>query len=45
MPVPEKGMPVGPRFWLPDQGIQMARWGLPTSTKAQEKVSAVEELV
>ena len=35
-------MPVGPRFWLSGQSIWVARWGLPTSSKAQEKVPTVQ---
>ena len=35
-------MPTGPRFWLLGQSIWVARWGLPTSSKAQGKVPAMQ---
>ena len=42
--VPEEAMPMGTRFWHPGQGIWVARWGPPTSSKARGKVSTVEPL-
>ena len=41
-PAPQWAMPVGPRFWFLGQGIQVARWGPPTSSKVRAKAPTME---
>ena len=43
-PVPEKGRPIGLKFWHEGQDVQVGRWGPPTSARAQGKAPTVEPL-
>ena len=42
VPEPQATVPVAPEFWSTVLGVYIAKWGPPTSSRAQGKVSAIQ---